>query len=260
VRVILETKPRKKSKIPIEAESIIPQNFLRGTDLCVFEGNKQRPLDEIFFITVEGPAVSPDQVEVILKGDTGRIKRVGEYMNAGKIVVEGDIGMHCGNFMSAGKITIKGNADAWLGREMRGGEIICHGNAGHYCGAGYRGEKRGMRGGRLEVLGNAGDFVAEYLCGGEVIVRGDTGDLPGVEMRGGKLIIEGRCIRPCGNMTGGTCMVFGQVQDPLPTFEKKGKTQVDFRGMKVTMDSYRGDVANRGKGSLLMKEQEILPE
>jgi len=41
-------------------------------------------------------------------------------MNAGRIVIEGDIGMHCGNFMSAGEIIIKGNADAWLGREMRG--------------------------------------------------------------------------------------------------------------------------------------------
>jgi formylmethanofuran dehydrogenase subunit C len=253
VRVTLETKPRKKPNIPIEAESIIPHNFLRGTDLSVYEGNKQRSLDEIFFITVEGPAVSPDQVEVILKGDTGRIKRVGEYMNAGKIVVEGDIGMHCGNFMSAGQITVRGNADAWLGREMRGGEIVCHGNAGHYCGAGYRGEKRGMRGGRLEVLGNAGDFLAEYLCGGEVIIHGDTGDLPGVEMRGGKLVIEGSCTRPCGNMSGGTCLVFGQVHDLLPTFEKRERTQVDFRGMNVTMDTYHGDVANRGKGSLLVR-------
>lgn len=259
MRVILETKPRKKPKIPIEAESIIPQNFLRGTGLYVFEGNKQRSLDEIFFVTVEGPAVSPDQVEIILKGDTGRIKRVGEYMNAGKIHIEGDIGMHCGNFMSAGQITIQGNAAAWLGREMRGGEIICHGDAGHYCGAGYRGEKRGMRGGRLEVLGDAGDYAAEYLCGGEVIIRGDTGDLPGVEMRGGKLIIEGKCSRPCGNMTGGTCMVFGEVQDILPTFEKKQKTEVDFSGMKVTMDEYRGDVANRGKGRLLILEREQHP-
>lgn len=256
MRVILETKPRRKPKIPIEAESIIPQNFLRGTDLVIFEGNKERHLDEIFFISVEGPAVSPDQVEVILKGDTGRIKRVGEYMNAGKIVIEGDIGMHCGNFMSAGQIVINGNADGWLGREMRGGEIICHGNAGHYCAAGYRGEKRGMRGGRVEVLGNAGDFTAEYLSGGVVIIRGDAGDLPGVEMRGGSLVIEGDCSRPCGNMTGGTCMIFGSVLDILPTFVKKGRSTVEFRGMRVTMETFRGDVANRGKGTLMLKEIE----
>ena len=158
MRVTLATKPRKKPKIPIEAESIIPQHFLRGSDLTVYEGNKERKLEDIFYTTIEGPAVVPDQVEVILKGDTGRIKRVGEYMAAGRIIIEGDIGMHCGNFMSGGEIVIGGNADAWLGREMRGGRIICSGNAGHYCGAGYRGEKRGMRGGTIEVTGNAGDF------------------------------------------------------------------------------------------------------
>ncbi|MCG7854851.1 MAG: formylmethanofuran dehydrogenase subunit C, partial [Methanoregulaceae archaeon] len=104
MRVILKTRQRAKPKIPIEAETIIPQNFLRKNDVHVYEGNKERKLEDLFYITIEGPAVSPDQVEVILTGDTGVIKRVGEYMNAGRIVVEGDIGMHCGNFMSAGEI------------------------------------------------------------------------------------------------------------------------------------------------------------
>jgi len=90
MRVILKTRPRAKPKIPIEAEEIIPQNFLRRNDIRVFEGNKERALDDLFFITTEGPAVSPDQVEVILTGDTGVIKRVGEYMNAGRIIVEGE--------------------------------------------------------------------------------------------------------------------------------------------------------------------------
>ena len=139
MRIILKTRPRNKPHIPIEAECIIPQNFLRRNDLFVYEGNRERSLEEVFFITVEGPAVSPDQVEVILTGDTGKIKRVGEYMNAGRIIIEGDIGMHCGNFMSAGEIVIRGNADAWLGREMRGGRIFCEGDAGDYCGAVYRG-------------------------------------------------------------------------------------------------------------------------
>ncbi len=251
MKVILETKPRKKPRIPIEAETIIPQNFLRGTDITVFEGNKERVLDDLFYISVEGPAVSPDQVEIILRGDTGMIKRVGEYMNAGRIVVEGDIGMHCGNFMSAGEIVIQGNADSWLGREMRGGKITCLGNAGHYCAAGYRGEKRGVRGGRIEVMGNAGDFTAEYLSGGEVRIHGNAGDLAGVELREGTLVIEGSCSRPCGNMTGGTCMVFGKINDLLPTFKSLGIKEVDFEGKKVRMEIFRGDVANRGKGTLM---------
>jgi len=256
MRVILRTKPRKKPFIPIEAETIIPQNFLRKNDIRVYEGNKERRLEEIFYVTTEGPAVSPDQVEIVISGETGNIKRVGEYMNAGSIVVEGDIGMHCGNFMSAGEIIIKGNADAWLGREMRGGTIRCEGNAGHYCAAGYRGEKRGMRGGLVEVMGSAGDFTAEYLCGGEVRIHGDCGDLPGVEMRGGNLTIGGHCHRPCGNMTGGTCMVFGRVHDMLPTFRGAGNEEREYRGQRCQMMLYKGDAANRGKGSLLVKNIE----
>jgi len=254
MRVVLKTKQRAKPRIPIEAEEIIPQNFLRRNDVKVFEGNKERSLGDLFFVTSEGPAVSPDQVEVILTGETGVIKRVGEYMNAGRIIIEGDIGMHCGNFMSAGEIIVRGNADAWLGREMRGGHILCEGNAGHYCGAGYRGEKRGMRGGTVEVMGNAGDFTAEYLSGGEVIIHGNCGDLPGVEMRGGKLVIGGDCTRPCGNMTGGTCMVFGEARQFLPTFVRNGTEEVEYKGKRYRMAAFRGDVANRGKGIVLIKE------
>ncbi|MCU0631447.1 MAG: formylmethanofuran dehydrogenase subunit C [Methanolinea sp.] len=253
MRVILKTRPREKPRIPIEAEEIIPQNFLRKNDMKVFEGNKERTLEDLFFVTIEGPAVSPDQVEVVLTGNTGMIKRVGEYMNAGRIIIEGDIGMHCGNFMSAGEIIIRGNADAWLGREMRGGRILCEGNASHYCAAGYRGEKRGMRGGIMEVKGNAGDFTAEYLSGGDVIIHGNCGDLPGVEMRGGTLVIGGECARPCGNMTGGTCMVFGKAQRVLPTFRSNGSQDMDYAGKRYRMNLFRGDVANRGKGTLMIR-------
>jgi formylmethanofuran dehydrogenase subunit C len=253
MRVTLATKPRKKPTIPIEAESIIPQHFLNGSDLTVYEGNKERKLEDIFYITIEGPAVVPDDVEVVLRGDTGRIKRVGEYMAAGRIVIEGDIGMHCGNFMSGGEILIGGNADAWLGREMRGGRILCSGNAGHYCAAGYRGEKRGMRGGMVEVKGNAGDFTGEFLSGGTVHIHGNAGDMAGVEMRGGILIIEGECARPCGNLTAGTVMLYGTVHQMLPTFRFQGMQKEEFRGESVMMRVFRGDVANRGKGILLVR-------
>jgi len=252
MRVILEAKARKKPFLPIEAESIIPRNFLKGTDITVYEGNKERRLEDLFWIFVEGTAVTPEKIEVVLKGDTSRVKRIGEYMDAGKITIAGDVGMHCGNFMSGGEIEIFGNADAWLGREMRGGYILCHGNAAHYCASGYRGEKTGMRGGSIEVLGNAGDYCAEYLTGGEVHIHGSCGDMAGVEMKGGQFIIEGDATRPCGNMKDGTCMIFGTVHQMLPTFERTGIKELPDR--KVTMTVYKGDIANRGKGVMMVKE------
>jgi formylmethanofuran dehydrogenase subunit C len=251
MRVILESKVRKKPTLPIEAEAIIPRNFLKGTDLLVYEGNKERTLSELFWIFVEGTAVSPENIEIVLKGDTSRIKRVGEYMDTGSILISGDIGMHCGNFMSGGTIEVLGNADAWLGREMRGGTIICRGNAGHYCATGYRGEKKGMQGGSVEVFGNAGDFCAEYLAGGRVHIHGNTGDFPGVEMRGGELIIEGEATRPCANMKDGSCVILGTIHDMIPTFEKTERKVLPE--WKITADVYKGDVANRGKGTLMIK-------
>jgi len=252
VRVILTAKPRRKPFIPVEAESIIPRHFLQGRDLFIWEGNKKRSLRELFDVMVERTAAAAEEVEVILRGDVSRFKRVGEYMDAGKITIEGDIGMHCGNFMSGGTIEILGNANGWLGREMRGGGILCHGNAGHYAGSGYRGEKFGMKGGTLEILGNAGDFAAEYLTGGDVIIHGNAGDLPGVEMAEGNLLIHGDCSRPCGNMTGGTCTVLGTVHGMLPTFRMTGT--VLWEPKKIRLTAFEGDIANRGKGTLQVRE------
>lgn len=251
MQVMLEAKERKNPNVPIEAEEITPAHFIENRqDLSVWRGNRKVPLEEVFEVTINGEASSAEDVEVILTGESGKIKRVGEYMESGIIRIEGDIGMHCGNFMSGGTIEIRGNADAWLGREMRGGTITCHGNAGDYCGSGYRGEKRGMRGGTIEVLGNAGDFTAETLSGGTIIVHGNVGDLSGVEMKGGMFTIHGNASRVCGNMTGGTCMVYGTVTDMLPTFRKVGTREGNNGGIALT--EFTGDVANRGKGRLFV--------
>ena len=131
MKVTLEVKPRQKPHLPIEAEVILPRAFFDGADsLTVFRGNQELPVEEIFAVTIEGEADSVDDVEIVILGDSSRIKRIGEYMDGGRIHISGDIGMHCGNFMSRGEIVIDGNADAWLGREMRGGRILCHGDAG----------------------------------------------------------------------------------------------------------------------------------
>jgi len=247
MKVSINVNPRKNPYLPVEAEGILPANFVSGSpEIMVWEGNKERHLSDLATITVEGEVSEAADITLALSGETALFKRVGEYMEEGTITVEGDIGMHCGNFMSGGLIEILGNAGGWLGREMKGGSILCHGDAGVYCGSGYRGEKHGMRGGKIEILGNAGDFCAEALSGGEVIVRGSCGDMAGVEMQDGKLIIYGDCSRACGNMTGGVATIFGSVSGMLPTFRNEGEVVVDGH----TLIQFTGDVANRGKGTL----------
>lgn len=252
MRVILTVKPRTHPNIPIEAESIVPASFLDGTDLSVWRGNKELLLRDLCEIEVTGEAETAADVEIVLRGETGRIKRVGEYMDAGRITIEGDIGMHCGNFMSGGTIEISGNADGWLGREMTGGTVICHGDAADYCGSGYRGEKRGVRGGTLEVFGDVGAFCAEALDGGRIIIHGNAGDLVGVEMRSGEMVIHGDCWRPCANMTGGSVTVLGTAYDMIPTF-RRTKTTV-HAGTGQVLTGFIGDIANRGKGNLFVAD------
>ncbi|KLK87948.1 formylmethanofuran dehydrogenase [Methanoculleus sediminis] len=254
MKVTLAMKPAAKWFIPIEAESIVPKNFLSGTDLRVWRGNRELRLDEVFSVSVEGDADRAEDVEVVLSGDTFRLKRVGEYLDAGKITVLGGIGMHCGNFMSGGTIEIHGNADGWLGREMAGGTIVCRGDAADYCASGYRGGRKGMKGGTVEVFGRAGDFLAESLAGGTVIVHGDAGDMTGAEMRGGTLVVHGDCSRPAANMKDGSCYVYGTARGMIPTFKKIGTVQHDGR----TLIRFSGDLANRGKGNLFVKGYEYL--
>jgi formylmethanofuran dehydrogenase subunit C len=70
-------------------------------------------------------------------------------------------------------------------------------------------------------------------------------------MRGGSLIIGGDATRPCANMKDGTCIILGRVHEMIPTFEKIDRRVVTE--WKITADAYKGDIANRGKGTLLIK-------
>lgn len=252
MKVTLAMRPSaRQSFIPIEAESIVPKNLLSGTDLLVWRGNRELRLDEVFTVAVEGHADRPGDVEVVISGDeTFRLKRIGEYMDAGKITVLGGIGMHCGNFMSGGTIEIHGNADAWLGREMTGGAIICRGDAADYCASGYRGGRKGMKGGSVEVFGRAGDFLAEHIAGGSVVVHGGAGDMPGAEMHGGTVVVHGDCSRPAANMKAGSCYIYGTAHGMLPTFRKVGSVQHEGHALI----HFTGDIANRGKGNLFVKD------
>ncbi|MDH7592837.1 MAG: formylmethanofuran dehydrogenase subunit C [Methanomicrobiales archaeon] len=259
MKVVLTTKPRKNPRIPVEAELLIPESFLDPSgaeELTVWEGNRERGLSDLFDIHVEGGAEKAEEVQLVVRGDTGTLKRVGERMTGGRILIEGDIGMHCGNLMKGGTIEIAGNADAWLGREMLGGEIRCRGNANHYLASGYRGEKFGMKGGVVEVFGNAGDYTAEYLSGGKVIVHGNAGDLPGIEMAAGTLVIMGDCRRACGNMTGGEVYIHGTVHQMLPTFRKVGEKVMGEPPAPYSI--FTGDIANRGKGTIFIRNYQYL--
>jgi formylmethanofuran dehydrogenase subunit C len=232
--------------IPIEAETITPDNFDGKnkdeiSSLSVWYGNKEEKIGSMFDISIEDHG--GDDVKIVL-GDVPRVKRIGERMSNGEIVINGDVDMHCGAFMSGGRIEVKGNADSWAGREMSGGELIIEGNAGHYLGGAYRGEMKGMTGGKIMVKGNAGDYVGDHLTVGEIEINGNAGILAGLHMEGGRITIGDDATMPGGEMRNGEIIVKGNVFERLPSFRYEGTEELDGVGF----DKYIGDLAPEGKG------------
>ncbi|MCL7413729.1 MAG: formylmethanofuran dehydrogenase subunit C [ANME-2 cluster archaeon] len=246
--------PKEQFKISVEGEVITPDYFAgkSGSEigaLIAYEGNMPRPLSELFEIKVNGSAETADDVKIEINGNVARVKRIGEGMTGGRIMIEGDVDMRCGAKMKGGIITIKGNADSWVGQEMTGGEINVQGNAAFYVGSGYRGESCGMRGGKITVFGNANDFAGEHMCGGEIVIKGNAGIMPGLSNKGGRIVIEGNTTMPGSEMTKGTIIVKGEVENMMPVYQREGIEAID--GVEFT--KYVGDVIVSGKGELFVK-------
>jgi hypothetical protein len=93
---------------------------------------------------------------IVVEGDTTSVKYIGSSMSSGKIIVEGNAGMHLGSRMTGGEIHVKGSVDNWVGAEMSGGYIRINKDAGDRLGSAYRGSPEGMTGGVIVVDGNVG--------------------------------------------------------------------------------------------------------
>lgn len=261
--------------IPIEAETIKPDHFaaLSAAEVAalpVFHGNEKCALGDLF--TVEGER--SDQVRLVGDG-TARVKYAGQGMRAGRLVIEGDAGMHTGTEMRGGEIVVEGNADDWLGAEMRGGAIHVRGNAGHLVGAAYRGSRRGMNGGAIYIHGNAGQEIGARMRRGLIVVGGNAGDFVGLDMLAGTIIVFGTLgLRAGAGMRRGTIIT---MQPPdgrngrflLPTFRADAVYRPVFlrlylaaaqaAGFDVRPEwlagpyrHYHGDLNSLGKGEILV--------
>jgi formylmethanofuran dehydrogenase subunit C len=256
--------------IPVEAEWIVPDLLAGKTareiaGLPVQYGNAPAPLGEFF--RVEGDA--GDQ-EIVLAGDCSRVKLVGAGMKSGKMIVEGNIGMHVGAEMQGGSIEIQGHAADWAGAEMRGGALRIRGNAGDLVGACYRGGRVGMRGGAIIVDGNAGNEVGHSLRRGFIAIGGRVGDFAGVSMIAGTIFTFGETGKRLGaGMKRGTIATFGAAPELLPTFRFACRLEPLFLRMyflwlrdagfpvadehaRGICSRYCGDLVALGKGEILV--------
>lgn len=189
ITLTLQTNPA----VPLEAETITPDRLtgLSETEIAALPvqyGNQKAALGDFFRVSVSDS--SSDEVRV--EGDLCRVKLLGAGMTKGRLVIEGDAGMHVGAGMAGGQIVVEGNASDWVGAEMSGGRLEIKGNAGHLVGSGYRGSTVGMKGGEIIVHGSAGNEVGSAMRRGLIAIAGDSGDFTGVNMLAGTVIVLGQ--------------------------------------------------------------------
>ena len=252
--------PLKQFDVPVQVSCINPDVFQGKTiaeiaKLPLTEGNTQLQLCDLFKIE-ETPAETPS---ITINGDLSKVKRIGQGMKTGEIVINGNVGMHTGEKMTGGKITVNGNAGGWIGSQMRGGIIEVHGDASDYLASPYRGSDTGMRGGLIVVDGNVGSDSACYMRGGVIRIKGGAGHFLGYHMSDGTIYVEKECasrLAPC--MTGGKIVIAGALEEVMPTFtveNVKPKVKIDDTlTVQGPFYVFLGDLAEHGNGKLFVSK------
>jgi len=253
--------PLKKFTFPVQAECISPDVF-QGKDtaeiakLPVYEGNRLKKLKDLFKIEEDG-AVTPS---ITINGDVAEVRRIGQGMKTGEIVINGNAGMHLGEKMLGGKITANGDSGQWTGSAMKKGLIEIHGNANDYLASPYRGTSEGMKGGKIVVDGDVGSDSGAYMKGGLIKIKGSClGQFLGFHMSDGTIHVEKDATTRVGaNMTGGKIVISGKIEEMMPTFT------VDAVKPKVKIDEtesaagpfyvFLGDIAEKGTGKLFVSK------
>lgn len=255
-------RPKKVFRAPIDAHSVAPDALVAKTmeeieSLEVWEGNKKRMLGELFEITEENSELLAE-VRIRIVGDLRKVKRIGEGMTKGEIIIEGDVGSHLGEKMKGGNITVSGSAGSWLGAMMKGGSISVKGNAGDYVGAAYRGSPKGMRGGTITIHGNAGSEIGCFMRNGLIKIDGNAGQFVGMHMHEGTVLVQGNSEGRAGaSMTGGKIVLSGCTVSVLPTFsidDVKKKVKVDNEEVQGPFYLFTGDNAEKGSGKLYVSQ------
>jgi len=259
---------KEQPSVPLEAEALCPDamaglapDAVRA--LPVFLGKRQCRVGDFF--DVEG--AGSDEIEI--RGDARKVKWIGRGMTRGRILIQGNAGMHLGAYMKGGTIEVTGDASDWVGAEMSDGLIRIGGNAGGQVGAAYRGSPSGMQDGTILIQGSAGIEVGMRMKRGTIAVRGPVRDFAGLQMKGGTIVLmSGAELRTGAWMVRGTIVSLTEIR-LLPTFSSACAYNPVFLnlyashlkalGFSIPYESragayqrYIGDASVPGKGEILV--------
>jgi formylmethanofuran dehydrogenase subunit C len=261
---MIKLSPAKEFKYPTIAECICPDVFEGKTleeieALEIWEGNKQRKLGELFKVE-ENESETQEKLDITIRGDVSKVRRIGMHMKSGEITIHGNAGMHLGEGMKGGNIVVRGNVEGWAGSMMKGGRIEIHGNAGDYLGAPYRGSSEGMREGRISVYGNVGNEAGANIRSGIIKIYGCAGQFVGFRMRSGTIYVQKDSEARAGAcMVGGKIVVGGVLESVLPTFSIESiKEKVKIEEGETAEGPFYlfiGDLAEQGDGKLYVSKE-----
>ncbi len=226
-------------------------------------GTQNLALGDLFSVSGSGGET------LIIAGSSDKFDCVGERLDAGTIIVEGDVGGYGGRRMSGGRLDIKGNAGPYLASRMSEGVITVSGSAGDCVGGIKAGEKFGMTGGQVVVEGSIGARAGDRMRRGTIIARGTFGTHAGSRMMGGTLWTESGFGPEPGPLLRRGTLIGPTVDALLPTFVDGGRHDLVVLGilsqhMKRALGDlapealprevrkYSGDMATIGKGELLL--------
>ncbi|KQT69984.1 MULTISPECIES: formylmethanofuran dehydrogenase subunit C [unclassified Aureimonas] len=182
-------------------------------------GTTRHPLHvgDVFAVTGD------DAADIRFDGGSERFDRLGEALDGGAILVEGDAGIHVGRRMADGLLEIRGSVGAFAGSGLRGGVLSISGDAGDDLGGPGFGEAAGLAGGTIRVSGSAGARAGDRMRRGTILITGDCGPNAGCRMIAGSLLCKGRAGRGAGALMKRGTLVFTGGAEPLgPTFLDNG--------------------------------------
>jgi formylmethanofuran dehydrogenase subunit C len=263
---------RSPSEIPIEADGVLGERLVGLSldairRLPIHRGNAPAQLGDFFDV-----AGSADDETIVWSGDLRKVKSIAARQTRGRVIVEGDAGMHLAAEMRGGDVEVRGNVGDWMGAEMRGGLVRVRGDAGCHVGGAYVGSRRGMTGGEILIDGNAGHEVGSLMRRGLIVIGKSAGHFVGSGMIAGTILVGGTSgSRPGAGMKRGTLGLFGTPSpEILPTFRDAGVSRPTFlalyarrlqqlgfeRAADMPLQAVRrffGDFLELGKGEILTR-------
>ena len=251
----------------IDLSPLTPAN-LTGKSLAdiarveLHSGNRLLLAGEVFDISGD------DNNDIVIRNGNRKLDYIGKEMKSGRITIHGDAGDYLGFEMTGGEIAVHGNVDAFAASGMTAGFMHIQGNAGDFLGGAIAGNKQGMKGGTVIVTGNAGDRVGDQMRRGLLLIEGNVGSYCASRMLAGTIGVLGNLGEYAAyGMRRGTLLVtqlpplHATIMDcgmhTLPFLNLMFKSYEKFPGKfarinKNRVHRYAGDIANDGKGEILV--------